>query len=398
MFRIAILMLMGDRTKYMGLLIGITFTAFLITFALSYFAGFMTRGFALISENPSADVWVMDSAVNSTEMTIDMPDSALGVVRSVDGVSYAVPLCLSDIKVRFANGNFQTFQMIGVESATLSGAPKPKNGMGVDVLHIPESVIVDSGGTTDKLQTPINKRDIWPYDGSHLNVPTRRLAFGDELLVDDKRVVVVGVSQTIPRFPPRPLLYTTYSNFKRLTPSQHKRVTFIMVSAQKGISAETLAKRIEKETRLKAITATQFKKETIFWFLVNSEDVGDMVSMLILAIIVGFGITGVMLYMFTYENLKQYAILKVMGASQSTLIHMIFTQATIGILVGSGIGIGLCAIIGESISAITDYPFRMMWFAPLFALLGVIVVSITSALISARPVLKLEPGVVFLGR
>ena len=65
MLRVALKMLLGDRAKYVGLLFGITFTSFLVTFAASYFCGFMTRGFALIAENPTADVWVMDPAVDS---------------------------------------------------------------------------------------------------------------------------------------------------------------------------------------------------------------------------------------------------------------------------------------------------------------------------------------------
>jgi putative ABC transport system permease protein len=39
-----------------------------------------------------------------------------------------------------------------------------------------------------------------------------------------------------------------------------------------------------------------------------------------------------------------------------------------------------------------------MWFAPLVGAVGVLIVSLTAALISIRPVLKLEPGVVFAGR
>lgn len=73
MFYIALKMLMGDRAKYAGLIIGIAFTAFLVTFALSCFAGFMTRGFALITENSTAGVRVMDPAVESPELTINIP-------------------------------------------------------------------------------------------------------------------------------------------------------------------------------------------------------------------------------------------------------------------------------------------------------------------------------------
>ena len=97
MLRVAVKMLLGDRAKYVGLLFGITFTSFLVTFAGSYFCGFMTRGFALIAENPGADVWVMDPAVESTEQITNIPDSALDRVRSVGGVLSAVPLALARI-------------------------------------------------------------------------------------------------------------------------------------------------------------------------------------------------------------------------------------------------------------------------------------------------------------
>ena len=389
MFRVAIEMLMHDKTKYIGLFIGIGFTAFLVTFSMSFLAGFMTRGFALVSENPSANIWVMDRAVSSTEATVNMSDASLGLVRGVKGVEYASTLYLGDTTARFANGNFQKFQMIGVDDATLSGAPKSAS-----TLHLPGSVIVDSGGTSDKLQTPLHKKDMWSHDGSHLNVATRKLHYGDKLLVNDKRVIVADVSHTIPRFPPRPLLYTTQSNFKRLIPSDKRYITFIMVRSKEGVNSQELAQTISKQTGLKAITSDEFKKETVLWYMINSEDVGDMVNMVVLAMLVGFGVTGVMLYMFTYENIKQYAVLKAMGASKKQLTDMVFAQAFIGVIAGSGIGVAVAAIIGQSIAS-TDFPFRMMWFAPMFGFLGVLIVSITAAMISVRPVLKMEPEIVF---
>jgi len=396
MFQIAVKMLMGDKMKYIGLIVGMAFTAFLVTFAISYFAGFMTRGFALISENSTADVWVMDSAVNSPEATINMSDFVLDLVKSVKGVNYASPLYLENMTARFPNGHFQTFEVIGVDDASLTGVPKI-NGVSCDILHIPNSIIVDSGGTEGKLQTPINKKDMWPYDGSHLNVPVRKLGFGDELLINNKRVVVVGISHTIPRFPPRVLIYTTISNFKRLTPSQNRRLTFVMVKAKKDMSLKILAENIRKQTGFKAVTGDEFKKETIMWYMKNSEDVGDMINMVVLAMLVGFGITGVMLYMFTYDNLKQYAVLKAMGASSKQLIQMVFTQVFVSTFIGSGTGIGICAVIGEIVSK-AEFPYRMMWFSPLLGLLGVLTVSITAGFISIKPVLRLEPAIVFSGR
>jgi putative ABC transport system permease protein len=63
-----------------------------------------------------------------------------------------------------------------------------------------------------------------------------------------------------------------------------------------------LAARIEQRTGLRARATEDFKADTVRWFLINSEDVGDIAAMLILAMTMGFGVTGIMLYMFTYEN------------------------------------------------------------------------------------------------
>ncbi len=129
------------------------------------------------------------------------------------------------------------------------------------------------------------------------------------------------------------------------------------------------------------------------WYLANSEDVENVGWMLSLATVVGLGVTGVMLYMFTTENLWQYAVLSAMGATPRMLLAMIFAQAGLCGLLGTGLGIGLCAVVGR-VAATGGYPFRMMWFTPM--LVGTMVlVNIAAAALSARPVLKLQPLVVF---
>jgi putative ABC transport system permease protein len=397
MLRIALKMLLGDRAKYAGLLFGITFTSFLVTFAASYFTGFMTRGFAIIAENPAADVWVMDPAVESPEQTTNIPLTVLYRVRGVEGVSSAVPLALGTAEARLPNGRIQPFQVIGVDDATLFGVPPPKDNVSPVVLRNADAVVVDPGGTEGKLETPLLRGDQWPYGGPHLDVPTRPLQDGDELLVNDHRVVVRGISEALPRFPPRPLLYTTFSNAGRILLPERHRLTFVLATAAPGVAARDLAARIAARTGFKARASGDFKADTVRWFLVTSEDVGDIAAMLTLAMSVGFGVAGVMLYMFTSENLKQYAVLKAMGATSRLLLAMIFAQTGLCAVLGTGFGLGLCGVIGQ-IAADAGYPFRMMWFTPLMGILMVLLVSVVAAAISVRPVLRLEPAAVFAGR
>ena len=396
MLRIALKMIVADRAKFAGLLFGIAFTSFLVTFAASYFCGFMTRGFSLVAENDQADVWVMDPAVESVEQTINIPTSALSRVRSVDGVNSAVPLTLGTVEARFPNGRFQTFQVIGVDDASLAGAPSIGHGE-FSALRSLDSVIVDAGGTSGKLQTPVLVRDQWPHDGAHLDAPTRELTEGDELLVNDRLVRVLGKSAGLPRFPPRPLLYTTAANAVRILPVEPHTLTFVLARAALGVAPRELARRIEERTGLRARSAVDFKSDTVRWYMVNSEDVGDIAAMLTLAMTMGLGVSGVMLYMFTHENQRHYAVLKALGAAPGTLVTMVLTQVAVCSLLGTGLGLGLCGIAGEFVVEL-GFPFRMMWFTPLVGVLGVLVVGVAAAVVSVRPVVRLDPAVVFAGR
>lgn len=397
MISIALKMLYGDRAKYGGLLFGITFTSFLVTFAASYFGGMMTRSFALIAENPWADVWVMDPAVVAVERTINLPDSALARVRGVEGVGLAVPLVVAEAVARFPDGRFQSFQVLGVDDATLRGVPPLVDGSTASVLRLPDGVIVDAGGTSGKLLTPSEPGDQWPLGRPHLEAKTRPLRTGDELLVGDTRVRVAGESQALPRFPPRPLLFTTYSTARRILLPERRRLTFVLVSAGSGVLARDLASRIEAATDLRARSADDFEADTVRWMLVNSEDVGDAVTMLAIAMLVGFGVTGVMMFLFTHENLKHYAVFHAMGATPRKIAAMICTQSALCALVGTGLGLGLCAIAGQ-VFTLYEFPYRMMWFAPLTGAVAVLFVSLGAALLSLRPVLHLDPAAFLTGR
>jgi len=394
---IALKMLLGDRTKYAGLLFGIAFTSFLVTFAASYFGGMMTRSFALIAENPKADVWVMDAAVVAVDRPINLPTADLNRVRSVAGVQSAVPLAVAQADARFPNGRFQSFQVIGVDDATLTGVPLMKDGVTASVLRTPDAVIVDAGGTSGKLETPSLKADQWPRGRPHLDVATRPLIAGDELLINDTRVRVAGQSKALPRFPPRPLLFTTYSTAERILLPERRRLTFVLVTAAPGVDAHTLAARIEAATDLRARASDDFKSDTVHWMVANSEDVGDAVTMLSIAMLVGFGVTGVMMFMFTTENLKYYAVLNAMGATTRMLLLMICVQAALCALLGTGLGLGLCALAGR-IFVSYDFPYRMMWFAPVVGGTAVVLVSIGAAAFSVRPLLKMQPASFLAGR
>ena len=101
--RIGFKLLVNDKAKFSALLIGITFAVFLMMQMTAMFAGILNRAFSTVT-NIGAEIWIMDRAVNTPTSALPMPDYLLDAVRSMDGVSYAVPLFIGGTLAKLNNG------------------------------------------------------------------------------------------------------------------------------------------------------------------------------------------------------------------------------------------------------------------------------------------------------
>src|SRR3954447_11003128 len=89
---IALKMLVGDRPKFYGIVLGLTFSALLIMQQGSIFCGLMLRTAGQITDITGADLWVMDPNVRYIDDVKPMIENNLYRVRGVSGVLWAVPL------------------------------------------------------------------------------------------------------------------------------------------------------------------------------------------------------------------------------------------------------------------------------------------------------------------
>ena len=85
-------MLTGDRAKFSGIVLGLTFAAVLITQQGSIFCGLMLRTAAQITDISGADFWVMDANVNYIDDVKPMIEDNFSRVRGVERILWAVPL------------------------------------------------------------------------------------------------------------------------------------------------------------------------------------------------------------------------------------------------------------------------------------------------------------------
>src|SRR5438045_4313838 len=189
MIRVALKMLVGDRAKYLGIIMGLTFASLLITQQAAIFVGLMTRTFGAITDLSLPDIWVMDHKVQFIDDIKPLQDTELLRVRGISGVEWAVPLYKGLLKARLDNGNFQTCNVFGLDDATLIGGPPVMVQGQLADLRRSEAVIVDDVGANGKLAKVATDA----YGNEIKGAEPIPLKIGAALELNDHRATVVGI-------------------------------------------------------------------------------------------------------------------------------------------------------------------------------------------------------------
>jgi len=376
MIWIAWKMLTGNTGKYVGIISGITFSALLIAQQASIFWGLMLLTTSQIKDITGAEIWVMDPNMQFVDDIKPMSDNELYRVRGVPGVEWAVRLYKGLTRARLPSGNFQQIIMIGLDDATLVGAPTTMLAGNLTDLRKPDSIIMDEAGYNQ----------LWPGE------PLRA---GKTFEMNDRRAIIVGVCRSRRTFMTFPIVYTRYSQAMLFIPAERKSLSFVLANPVANVSADEVCRRIHEQTHLKALSRDSFTWTTIVYYLRKTGIPLNFGITVVLGFVVGTAIAGQTFYMFTIENLKQFGALKAMGASGMKLVGMVMFQAAVVGVVGYGLGVGLAALFGELTKNANRLAFCMAWEVLWGTGAAVTLIVLLSSLMSVRRVLVLPPAIVF---
>ena len=385
---IAIKMLFGDTAKFYGILLGLAFATLLIAQQASIFVGLMSRTYALIEETPQADLWVADPTLLFVDDTKPMQVTALQRVRSVEGVLWAVPLYKGLLVAKLPSGSRQLCDVVGVDDASLIGAPARMVQGDVSALRKPDTVIIETRGARGRLAQPVD-----PADPAGRKRP---IEIGEELELNERRAVIGGIAETTPTFQAVPTIYTTYSRAISFAPANRRTLSMVLVKADPGIPVAALRDRIERETGLSAYTPTDFSWKTIEYWMKQTGIPINFGIAIALGFLVGVAIAGQMFYNFTLDNLRYFGAMKAMGASNRRLLGLVALQGAVAGVLGLGLGLGVTSIVGLTIPP-DKLAFKMTWHIPVLAAGAVLFIVVSSSLLSMRRVMRLDPAEVFQG-
>lgn len=374
---VALLMLIGDRSKYLGLIFAIAFSSFLLENQTSIFAGILARTGSQVRDVTDATVWVMDPATQYFEETKKLPDTALLRVRSVPGVAYAVSLFKGNPIVRTESGMFTQAILVGADDSTLIGAPRKMMLGSWERLAEPDAAIIDKAG----------------YMRLYPGEPFR---LGRVLEVNDHKLTLVGISNAGAPFTSFPIMHTRYSIAVNCVGQERNQLSFVVAQPNPGISQKTLSQSIAQETGLRARTRNEFIWDCINFYLSHTGIPVNFGITIGIAILIGLVVSGQTFYLFTVENLNQFGALKAIGVTNRRLVGMILLQAATVGFVGFGLGTGMAAVFFETFSRmVATREIVLLWqnVVGVGVLMALVVTG--ASLLSIRRVLILEPAEVF---
>lgn len=383
MLRYAIKMLIGDRTKYISIVIGLSFASFIISQQSSILVGILNRTFGFITDTSQATIWVTDPTVQYIDDVKPLKDTDLNRVLSVSGVDWVAPLYKGLIQARLHNGVFQTCILIGIDDATFIGGPPIMVKGKLQDLRMDAAVIVDKVGAEGKLASFSAH--------SKKAIPLR---VGDTMELNDHRAYVVGICQVSRTLQSQPVVYTTYDRATFFVPAQRKLLSFIIAKAKNNFSAQEVCQQIKQQTGLAAYTTKDFKLLTLKYYARYTGIIVNFGVAIILGFIIGTAIAGQSLYNFTIDYLPLFGVFKAMGATNNLLIKMVLLQALLVSGIGWGIGIGAAAIFGFATRK-TELSFSMPGYLYIGSGLAILLISLLAAFFSVKRIIKLDPAIVF---
>jgi putative ABC transport system permease protein len=373
--KVAYKLLVNDKAKFTALLVGITFAVFLIVQMDAMFAGSMKRASATVI-NLGASMWIMDPAVQTVANTIGIPDYVLDAARSIQGVSYAVPVYTGGALVKLADGTYQSVTIVGLDDTSLFGRPQLIQGK-IEDIYGENAFVVVKDPEFPKLGNP---------------------QVGTEFQVNDHRGVIVGIARVASSgLFGVPTLYTTYERALQYLPNPRFTISYVLVEPKSPADVNRIKQQVKALGYL-AVTKDEFIDRITDFYIYQTGFGTNMLIMTVMSFIVGLSISGQTFYTFVLENLEKFGALKAIGAKSHELVLMILFQASFTALMGYGLGIGLCVfLIRIARQRIPDYAAMITYGNLGLAFVMVVVIAAISSYFGVRKVLRIEPFDIFRG-
>lgn len=356
--------LFQDRRRALLSVCGVAAALTLVLILNGVVAGAMRQVTAYIDHSPG-DVFVAQSGVRTMHMSITvLPDDTVEQVRKVDGVAWAEPLRYTNSIVQRGDAQLITY-VLGYDTAT--GRTGPQKFVAGRAPRAGE-VVVDQAAAKDL-----------------------GIRVGDRVQVLGAPLRVSGLSTNGTNL----VNTTVFLSLEQFSKLRGPGTSYVIAGADPGVAPADLAKRIAAQVPNTTVqTRSAFSRQEAS--LVRDMAADIMTIMTLIGLLIALAVVGLTLFTVTLSRLREYGVMKALGAATPRLAGQVVAQAawTVGlalivaVVASAGLGM-LLDQITPNIRIVIE-PKSVLRSAVLACAVGGL-----AAVIPLRRVTKVDPASAF---
>lgn len=320
MIRTAFKFIKYDKSKSIGVIIGIVISIFLIGQQIGIL-GFLTGLMGGIIENSRKDIgqiWVVDNITQNANELGKIDERLVREIRSIEGVENTYPVVAANSLVKFQNGKTASVLLIGSEAPLFVAGPNEAK--------------INKGQLEDlTLEGSVSAEffDEKTFDNS--------VEIGKRVEINGKEAFIRLQTKNARGFAGS-FFYTTLSKARFYGNFPDTKVSAIAVKVKEGYDVATVVNNINNSIYgIKAWDAEELRKTTVSFITISSNIGTSVGSLVVFAIISGFFIIGLTLYSSALDRIKDYGTLKAIGATNTYVRNLILLQSFIFAIIGFSI-------------------------------------------------------------
>ncbi len=369
--RIALKILLHDKTTTAGSLIGVIAIVFLVGQQLSVLFGLFTYMSVLV-DHSGADIWICSKNTTNINLTGYIPERYLDRVSALNGIEWAEPLLFGSGTFKTRDGRSEAVQIVGLTFPRAAAGPWRFSEGSIN------SLMEQDGITLDKLDIP-------KYGNPRMH---------DIFEINDIRVKVSAISQSIKGFSGR-MVFTNTVKAREILKSPPGRCKAILIKLKPGMDLEKSIEAISAVLpKTEVLSSAELSRKTRLYYVINTGMGGSFGFSTMVGALVGIIIITLTMYTGVLQRQKDFAVLRALGARKADIFIIVLAQSLM--IAAGGIFIGFFFLAGF-LHGTLDSPLPSYMprnIAPMLAA-GTLVLCMAGSLLAIRKATAVEPASVF---
>jgi putative ABC transport system permease protein len=375
LFKTAMKIVLYEKEKFLGAVVGVTLALFLVMLQSGFYLGYK-RDITVILDSYDADVWIAPKGQLSFDGWDYIDDLAYRKVQGDPQIAESSLLVCGYAPWRVpGSGGKDMVQVVGVD---FNSAPLP-------------AFEIDDPDPASLLR-PEGHVMIARKDRPKLGIQTLG---ADGVEISGRRATVVGLVGSVQLFNTAGFVLTDLDNARAFLRIPENRVTYIVCECASGVDPVEVRDRLrETFPEYEVLLQRDFRKLAATYWETNTGIGPVLLLSAVLAVLVGFLIVMSTFYISTVEKIPVFAGLRALGASTAEIVSILIFQVAAVFVFG-------CIVAGVSLYVtvwcLKESTISIVITAPLVAIgIGVMLLcSALGSLLSIRKLVTTDPGEAF---